>query len=427
MHRRSGGFTLIELLVVISIIGVLVGLLLPAINSARESGRRAQCQNNMRQLGLGLTGFLNVNGTYPVAGVITELPVPETKMNPNVPPIDVPRNQGIVSWHDPDCTPLPGEIPMYNWVVEILSFIDSQDLGNAWNKTRPQTTGGAMALAYNDDTTADPGQISNHRISSTSISLLRCPDDLNSQTGNGNLSYVVNGGFSLWQALPIGWIGSASDGQSSATSYDYSGLRLADPSMGWSGNVNIASKLGVMFLEDFGPANVVPPSKMPWNLRTRIVDIYDGASNTVLLSENTLAGAGPPSKYSKNVETNWACPLANFCMFIGSDNICAPDGQCIAGQLQLSGDQDGPGWARANQSGTYENINYGRNLSIKGSFPFSNSGHPGLCNMLFCDGAVRSIRETLDGTVYSKMLTKAGARLPAYAKQLPLNQDAFID
>ena len=425
MKRRRGGFTLIELLVVISIIGVLVGLLLPAINASREAGRRAQCQNNMHQIGIALTGFVNVHGSFPAAGVITELPLPLVKQNPGVPPIDVPRGQGIVSWHDPDCHPEPGEIPMYNWVVEILSFLDQQDLSNAWNKTRTSPSGGTMALAYYDGTTTEPGQISNLRISSTAMSILRCPDDMNSTVGNGNLSYVVNGGFSLWHALPIGWIGSPSDGESTPTSYDYSGLRLAQPQQGWSGNSAVASKLGVMFLEDYGPANA--PASQPWNLKSSLPAITDGMSNTVLLSENTLAGAGPPSMYSKNVVTNWACPLANFCMFMGSDNICGSDGQCIGGQLQTNGVQDGPGWALANRQGTYENINYGRYLSIKGSFPFSNSGHPGICNMLFCDGAVRPIRETIDGTVYAKMLTRAGGRLPGYARQLPLSQDAFTN
>jgi len=63
------GFTLIELLVVIAIIAVLIALLLPAVQAAREAARRAQCINNLKQIGIALHNYHDQNGSFPLGGV----------------------------------------------------------------------------------------------------------------------------------------------------------------------------------------------------------------------------------------------------------------------------------------------------------------------------------------------------------------------
>jgi prepilin-type processing-associated H-X9-DG protein len=163
----------------------------------------------------------------------------------------------------------------------------------------------------------------------------------------------------------------------------------------------------------------------PWDIVTRADEIVDGASTTLLIGENTLAGYSKGNRYSGGNATNWACPLPNFCMFIGSDDICRTANSptsCLGGQLRPvrtpTGIEPGAGWTRANHPKSYERINYGQNLTVNGSFPFVTSGHPGGANFVFCDGSTRFIRESIDGRVYANLITPSGLDLPGPIRQI---------
>src|SRR5436190_23807607 len=105
-REKREAFTLIELLVVIAIIAILIGLLLPAVQKVREAANRAQCQNNLHQIGTALHNYASVNNRFPPGGV----------------------SANETSWH-----------------VHLLPFLELQNLFNQFNLSAGQYDAGTMA------------------------------------------------------------------------------------------------------------------------------------------------------------------------------------------------------------------------------------------------------------------------------------------
>ena len=122
--HREGGFTLVELLVVIAIIGVLVALLLPAVQAAREAARRMSCMNNIRQLGLAALEFESATKGLPPAGLIT--PEPEGMSDSCLTSYGANVRQ---------CFDYKGERggQTFSWIVLVLPFMEEQAIYDQFN------------------------------------------------------------------------------------------------------------------------------------------------------------------------------------------------------------------------------------------------------------------------------------------------------
>lgn len=161
MSQKRLGFTLVELLVVISIIGVLVGLLLPAVQAAREAGRRAQCLNNQKQITLALLNYEGQKGSFP--GYVNEI---RGMLNNQMKQRKAP------------------------WVAMILPALDRMDLFRLWNDvTIPKTV-------PNDNPWPGDNTVQNNPIPGTLLAIAVCPSSPPGSTTNGDswLAYRINTG-----------------------------------------------------------------------------------------------------------------------------------------------------------------------------------------------------------------------------------------
>jgi prepilin-type N-terminal cleavage/methylation domain-containing protein/prepilin-type processing-associated H-X9-DG protein len=168
LKRERAGFTLVELLVVIAIIGVMVGLLLPAVQAAREAARRMSCGNNLKQLGLGLHNYHAAYNTFPAG------------MN------------GTGVWMTPDAAgTVTNQRRLNQNLVGILPFVEqqalweqiSQPFGFAVNGTTPVTP--PFPPMGNNVGTDSPS----YRPYATMISTYRCPSDPTTLLGAGQTNY----------------------------------------------------------------------------------------------------------------------------------------------------------------------------------------------------------------------------------------------
>lgn len=237
-HSRSRGFTLIELLVAIAIIAILVALILPAVQQAREAARRTQCRNNLKQLGLALHNYHDVHRCFPMGGMGVDNPF----------------------------LTAPGTVRSFSWGAYILPYLGRKPLYNALDFSEP-----AVLIGFPDPTAVVSNE--NERLMSTILTEFKCPSDYRAD----HVTDDEDPPRSYWENIATasyvgsygtnGFVPNASGEKNISWSRAYDLSVLARPAVPSSELNNRGN----------GPFHV--------NSRTRIRDVRDGTSLTVFVGE----------------------------------------------------------------------------------------------------------------------------------------------
>ncbi len=341
------GFTLVELLVVIAIIGVLVALLLPAVQAAREAARRTQCQNNMRQFGLALQNHHNSSNRFP-AGFLAYNETPEGLAA-------WPARRRLARETGEYITGTSVKLTHHSWIAQLLPYIEQSTMSDQIDWDNPAN--GAAPIVGNTN--------SNRDIRGIDLSLARCPSDGDAERQEeifAPTNYVASVG-STGCALPWGCKSGANDN---------------DPGAKPNGVMYLASQVGMRQVSD-GTSNTTAVSECligrPWVVR-----------NSESRAENILAGETP------NVDQNFTAKGRGSYWLYAASNQDWSFTTRIPPNDPLTSNHEPEIW------------------TMWGYFA-ARSNHPGGVHVAFLDGSARYINDSIDILTWRAMGSQDGGEV----------------